>query len=72
MCEWAGCALAAFAGAAIMTIPADLAARIERMYEVEAERPSKRLPDGGTCFTWEARTQEGTSLAKKSPRCAVS
>ena len=35
MYEWAGCADAAFTGAVVMTIPADLAARIERMYEVE-------------------------------------
>ena len=35
MCAWAGCAGVAFAGAAIMTIPLDLAARIERLYTVE-------------------------------------
>ena len=38
MCDWAGCARAAFAGAALMTIPIELAARIERLYTVERWR----------------------------------
>ncbi len=35
MCAWATGMREAFAGAAVMTIPLDLAARIERLYTVE-------------------------------------
>jgi transposase len=38
MCDWAGCARTANAGATLMTIPLELAARIERLYRVERWR----------------------------------